>query len=435
MKDWKNEKEEYYNIEIPEELHTIIEQTITYDRKFKKVKVRRKIIKFSGSFAAAIFLSFVVGVNSSYVFAKTANKIPVVKTVAKALIVRDYTLEIAKDNALQESLEAEKNSSNNADASLDATGQNTDINANNSVSGSDTVSDNDLDTVSSAEEWASSMTIEELNEVTELYTSEMDDEYADQPEKLKTILLAYDSENDIYLYGYHENGSTSGVIVRIGDAFQYFDWIYMSDEEILPEIAVSDYDDDGDNEVAVLLHYGEADNTLSESEEKVSVSGNDVVEENTVSDNDITENASSDSIEQVLSLNEDTIENEDLWIVNQTEDEAITAVRFSEENLNQLLTQVTVTYDSDDNSIQLYDNETALGKEYNLANILDDEDSYLGCKVNNQVTFEIENGLQIELQIGIQTDKEELITQDMPVIVADLLYEGDNFSLDDLQIQ
>lgn len=92
-------KEVYDNIEIPAELSDRVNEAIAYaDRqktqKRKKVFVRNKklftFVKAMGSLAAAFLICLMIGVNSSYVFAKEAGSIPMIGALARVLTIRSY---------------------------------------------------------------------------------------------------------------------------------------------------------------------------------------------------------------------------------------------------------------------------------------------------------------------------------------------------------
>ena len=107
---FQDEKLKYEDIEIPDELLLLVRQTVAQDRR-KKASVRRnRILRAVGSVAAVLFLCVAIGVNTSYAFAETAVKIPVVKSIAKTVVVRSYRPEII---AVYEENKSSKNSKNN----------------------------------------------------------------------------------------------------------------------------------------------------------------------------------------------------------------------------------------------------------------------------------------------------------------------------------
>ena len=199
---FREEKLKYEDIEIPDELLLMVRETIAADRRKKAVRQRARIIRMVGSVAAILFLCLTIGVNSSYAFAETVVKIPVVKSVAKAVIVRSYKADII---ALDEQ--------NSKPPERVPDSQQTPVETLPAVSGNDIVSENEESEQPVSQEpsevpegldaWKSDMTLERFKEITELYAPEMEDRYAQEPEKLRTILLAEVAEKDISLYGYH----------------------------------------------------------------------------------------------------------------------------------------------------------------------------------------------------------------------------------------
>ena len=83
------EKLEYDAIEIPKELHTMVNRTIANDRKRRILRRRKAFVKTAASIAAMLVLTLTVGVNSSYAFARPARKVPEVGQVAEVLTVRN----------------------------------------------------------------------------------------------------------------------------------------------------------------------------------------------------------------------------------------------------------------------------------------------------------------------------------------------------------
>ena len=91
---FQDEKLEYEEIEIPDELLFMVRQTVAADRRKKAAGRRMRVLKAVGSVAAVLFLCLTIGVNSSYAFAEAAVKIPIVKSVANAVVIRRYRPEI-----------------------------------------------------------------------------------------------------------------------------------------------------------------------------------------------------------------------------------------------------------------------------------------------------------------------------------------------------
>lgn len=255
---FQDEKLEYENIEIPDELLLMVRQTVAADRRKKAMVRRMRILKTAGSIAAALFLCLTIGVNSSYAFAEKAVQIPIVKNVAKAVVVRSYREDIIAV------YEENKVSSQSKKSSEEAPGQppaealpaesGNDVPEQTGTSEQPPAEQEPAEVLEGIEAWKAEMTPEKLREVTELYTPDMEIKYADTPEKLRTVLLAELPGKDISLYGYHENGETAGVALRIGDTHQYFDWKYMNESLKLPDLVCEDIDGDGNGEIVVSLY-------------------------------------------------------------------------------------------------------------------------------------------------------------------------------------
>lgn len=253
---FQEEKLKYEEIEIPEELLLMVRRTVAADRRKKAAAWRARVVKIAGSVAAILFLCLTIGVNSSYAFAETAIKIPVVKSVAKAVIVRSYKADIIALDEENSKIKDEK------DVKQEPVEEEAlSVSDNNTVSESETpeqpISQEPEEVLDGFDAWKTEMTPERLKEITEIYTPDMEERYADTPEKLRTILLAELPEKDVSLYGYHEDGQITGTALRVKDTCQYFDWNYMNSTKKLPEISFADADGDGEEELVVLLYNGE----------------------------------------------------------------------------------------------------------------------------------------------------------------------------------
>ena len=260
---FQDEKLEYEEIEDPDELLFMVRQTVAADRRKKAAGRRMRVLKAVGSVAAVLFLCLTIGVNSSYAFAEAAVKIPIVKSVAKAVVIRSYRPEILavyEENKVsnpsektpvqqedQPAMSGEMVSGN--DAPIEE--EETEMPAQTEPTGQEAEPEQALTGIDA---WKTEMTVEKLKEVTVIYTPEMEKKYADTPEKLRTILLAQLPGKDIALYGYHEGGSLAGVILLAGDECQYFDWNYMKENGKLPELTCADIDGDGTEEIMVSLY-------------------------------------------------------------------------------------------------------------------------------------------------------------------------------------
>ncbi|MBO5158115.1 MAG: DUF3298 domain-containing protein [Lachnospiraceae bacterium] len=97
MRDLKDAKDIYDHIVVPEELdHRLreaLENTPTPQKKTANVV---KFSRWAATAAAALFLCFTVGLNTSESFAMEMSELPIIGTVAKVLTVRSY--ETTTDN-------------------------------------------------------------------------------------------------------------------------------------------------------------------------------------------------------------------------------------------------------------------------------------------------------------------------------------------------
>lgn len=260
---FQDEKRKYEDIEIPDELLLLVRQTVAQDRR-KKASVRRnRILRAAGSVAAVLFLCVAIGVNTSYAFAETAVKIPVVKSIAKTVVVRSYRPEII---AVYEQNKSGKNSKNSGEPEAAPNTEQPQPEVVPTESGNDVISGDVVQPEKTEEQpekpvegmdaWKAEMTVDKFREVTERYTPEMEERYADAPEKLRTILLAEMPEKGVSLYGYHEDKKITGVALLVEDSVQYFDWNYMNHTGKLPDISTADVNEDGEEEIIVLLYNG-----------------------------------------------------------------------------------------------------------------------------------------------------------------------------------
>lgn len=74
----------------------------------------------------------------------------------------------------------------------------------------------------------------------------------DEFNKTRFPLLASIPKENIYLYGI----KPSGVVLYYKDKGFYYDWWYLTPRFILPKMNLSDYDRDGEDELAVVLYVG-----------------------------------------------------------------------------------------------------------------------------------------------------------------------------------
>lgn len=433
---FQNEKLEYEDIEVPEELLLMVRQTVAADRRKKAIRKRAYILKIAGSAAAVLFLSLTIGVNSSYAFAETAVKIPIVKGVAKAVVVRSYRPEIiavyeqnvighlSKDipEEIPEKQPEEIVSAENG----------------NDVTVPEEILEQPAEqmpekVLSGLDAWKTEMTLEKLGEVTDIYTSDMEKQYADMPEKLRTILLAELPENDISLYGYHEGGEIKGTALRIGNMYQYFDWKYMNDSGKLPDLACEDIDRDGEEEIIVLLYNGalqkkeiSKEEIVAPDEQEAGAAGNEngaktaesVAEAMTsvqeiVSTDGVKEVASGDNEEELLSVSgndvETSTENEEeqkqpageLWVVCPKGENWSASVLSVNDYESQILHQLKAAYDEKKGTVQLYLMEEPFGEPIELPVENQAELTYESINLASARKYMIKDGLFLQFQMEV----------------------------------
>lgn len=92
-------KQEYIDVEIPEELDFLVRMSIKQGRKNMKRKNNIKKIKIVSASVAASVVLLTAGVNSSPVLADTLLKVPVVGGIAKVLTFKEYKLNENNYNA------------------------------------------------------------------------------------------------------------------------------------------------------------------------------------------------------------------------------------------------------------------------------------------------------------------------------------------------
>lgn len=97
MKKIKDSKEIYDHIIIPGELKQLVDNTLnkhigklSYTRNESKNKIVYHIFKYTITAAASLIICFTIALNTSEVFAKEIDKIPIINSLAKVLTVRSY---------------------------------------------------------------------------------------------------------------------------------------------------------------------------------------------------------------------------------------------------------------------------------------------------------------------------------------------------------
>lgn len=301
---FQDEKLNYEEIEVPDELLFMVRRTIAADRKKKAAVRRTRMLKTACSVAAVLFLCLTIGVNSSYAFAEAAVRIPVVKGVAQAVVVRSYRPEImAVYEENRAGRRAEKVPEDQPDTVL-AEGEKDTLPTPEETAGQETSEQIAAEAATGLDLWKAEMTSEKLREVTDIYMPELEQKYADMPEKLRTILLAELPEKDISLYGYHEGGNVTGTALRVKDTHQYFDWHYMDESGKLPEIFCEDIDGDGKEEILVFLYNGALPETEAVKED--AASGEGAAEKSTAAGADVNADTASNKTAEAAEKKEES---------------------------------------------------------------------------------------------------------------------------------
>ncbi len=385
-----DEKLEYEDIEVPDELLLLVRQTVAADRRKKAVKRRNHIISVIGSIAALFIICLGIGVNSSFTVAKTAVKIPVVNSVAKAMIVRSYKAEAI--TAAAEELQQKKQNSKKENVLPEEEPAVDSISGNENKSESESENESENNTLTGEPEapvteetatpilnfidsWKAELTLEELNKITEVYTPDMEERYADSPEKLRTVLLAKLPEKNIYLYGYHENGEVKGVALRVNDAYKFFDWVYMNESKKLPEIYSMDVDGDSTEELFILL-YNEKIRMTEIGKESIPAPENFAQEENALGETaakpetepsgsaePLPKSEASENDADLPEKTEDASpQTGELWLVSFQGDDWTANVLSANDYESQILHQLKAEYDEAAKTIQFYLMEEPFGK-------------------------------------------------------------------------
>lgn len=389
---FQDEKRKYEDIEIPDELLLLVRRTVAQDRRRKAAVQRNRILRAVGSVAAVLFLCVTIGVNSSYAFAETAVKIPVVKSIAKTVVVRSYRPEIIAVYEENKNSKSGKNSEE-PETAPDAEQPQPEVTpteSDNDVVSEDIVQPEQTEAqpegpLEGVDAWKAEMTVDKFKEVTERYTPDLEERYADAPEKLRTILLAELPEKGVSLYGYHEDKIITGVALLVEDNVQYFDWNYMNDTKKLPDISTADVDEDGEEEIVVLLYNG-APQKKEISKEEIVEPGTEDQSSDKSSAEDTAVDETEDTAENVPTEDEapsvsgndikETHEPEEapkqqageIWIVSPKEEGNWTADVLSVSDYeSQILHRLKAEYDKTADAVQLYLMEEPFGEPVKLS--------------------------------------------------------------------
>ena len=90
MRHLKDAKDIYDHIVVPEELDARLRATLEHMPAPKKKATIIPLVRWSATAAAALFLCFTVGLNTSESFAMEAAELPLIGQIAKVLTIRSY---------------------------------------------------------------------------------------------------------------------------------------------------------------------------------------------------------------------------------------------------------------------------------------------------------------------------------------------------------
>lgn len=90
MRDLKDAKNIYDHIVVPEELDARLRATLENIPETKKKVSIVPLVRWTATAAAALFLCFTVGLNTSESFAMEAAELPIIGQIAKVLTIRSY---------------------------------------------------------------------------------------------------------------------------------------------------------------------------------------------------------------------------------------------------------------------------------------------------------------------------------------------------------
>ena len=90
MRQLKDAKDIYDHIVVPEELDARLRATLENMPAPKKKATIIPLVRWSATIAAALFLCFTVGLNTSEAFAMEAAELPLIGQIAKVLTIRSY---------------------------------------------------------------------------------------------------------------------------------------------------------------------------------------------------------------------------------------------------------------------------------------------------------------------------------------------------------
>lgn len=97
--DLERIKNEYMNVPVPEELDFVVKKSLKEGKKFMKKKRYAKYVKVAAAVLVISVSALTIGINSSEVFAKTMEGIPVVGKIVRVLNFRNYRINEDNFNA------------------------------------------------------------------------------------------------------------------------------------------------------------------------------------------------------------------------------------------------------------------------------------------------------------------------------------------------
>lgn|GEM_PF-5085227 len=233
--------------------------------------------------------------------------------------------------------------------------------------------------------WYQKITIDDLKNTKKVESTDTLVSILSKKEYL--ILLDSIPKDNIYLYG-----CSNGVILRVKNKFQFFEWNYLTPRLIFPRIGCADYDKDGQKEVAISLYTG---------------SGTGI------------------SIER-------------LFLVKTRKDGTMHATEFDSNQYNaQLSERVVGKYDKTLKMLQFYIDGKKAGKGINLTELIMDLGDYDRIVFGEQILFNfINNKIILEAKPGlVLKDMAAPMYDTMPNISAKVVFKNNKFSLTDFEFK
>lgn len=205
------------------------------------------------------------------------------------------------------------------------------------------------------------------------------------------VLLAETTDGSVSLYGLVVNGRTCGIFLTEADDCQYLDLMYTSSQSVLPVMEKADYDGDGQEELAVVLHV---------------------------------DTGTEYSVEQLLFL-------------EKRPDGGWTAQEYlPEDYLAQLNTEVEFVYEKETVRMRCTElKQNLLLGEEDLTPVLPGGEETVGITLGNLVYFSLEGGkISIRIWPRIQVEDWPIGFYGESVLQARVNYDGGSFRLSDFEI-